>query len=89
MAKQIKRSESAHLVCLIPPGRRVEKIETTPDLPDRPNRLTETKSSHITNLVVSRRSPALSAGGQTIKSISKSLTDISLSSMLPLGSGAP
>lgn len=28
-------------------GVGTEKIGTTPDLPDRPNRLSETKSSHI------------------------------------------
>lgn len=35
------------MVCLVGLGRRTEKTGTTPDLPDRPNRLTETKSSHI------------------------------------------
>lgn len=35
------------MVCLATLGLSTEKIGTAPDLPDRPNRLSETKVSHI------------------------------------------
>lgn len=47
-ASQAIWSDSAHMVYFATLGRRTEKIGNTPDLPDRPNRLSETKSSHST-----------------------------------------
>jgi hypothetical protein len=35
------------MVCLATFGLSTEKIGTAPDLPDRPNRLIETKTTHI------------------------------------------
>ena len=47
-ASQALRSDSAHMVCLATLWLSTEKIGTDPDLPDRPSRLSETKSSHST-----------------------------------------